>query len=60
MGENISINYTDVGGNNEIFYLQDDIKEQIYILLEAMIVFLNPPSENLSNGLSNKNQHNIR
>ena len=30
------------------------------VLLEALIVFLNPPSENLTNVMSNKTHYNMR
>ena len=39
--------------NKKIFSIHNYFKEQIYILLEALIVFLNPPEENLTNCLSN-------
>ena len=52
-------NYTYVGENNGIVSLQDHFKKQIYILLEALIVFLSPPSENLTNVMSNTNNHNM-
>ena len=42
------------------FSQQNYVKEKIYILLEALIAFLNPNSENLTNVLSYKNHHNMR
>ena len=42
------------------FFLQNYLKENMYILLEAMIVFLNPTSESIGNVLFNNNHHNIR
>ena len=36
------------------------MSQLIYILLEALIVFLNPQLETLTNVLSNKNHHNMR
>ena len=60
-GENVSLigNYTDIGKSNDIFSQQNYFKEQIYLLLEALIVFLNPQSENLANVLSKKKHHYI-
>ena len=43
------------GNNTDVFSLQNYFKEQIYIVLEVLIVFLNPQSENQTNVLSNKN-----
>ena len=53
-------NYTAIGKINDIFSLQNYFKEQIYLLLEALIVFINPPSEKLANVVSKKNHHNMR
>ena len=40
--------------DNGVFSLKNYFKEQVYILFEALTVFLNPPPENLTNVLSNK------
>ena len=45
---------------NDIYSLQKEFMEQIHILLESLIVFLNPPLEKLANVLSKKNHHNMR
>ena len=64
-GEYVSLQetiYTDVGENNGIFSLHNHFKEQRSILLEKLVhvVFLNQPSENLTNVLSNKIYRNVR
>ena len=46
--------HSNVEKNNGIFSIQIYFKDQIYIVIEALIVFLYPPSENLTNVLSNK------
>ena len=48
------------GENNGIFSLHNYYEANIYSLIEALIVSLSPPSENLTNVLSNTNHHDTQ